>query len=409
MSAAGPPAFRLATEQRNGVRVLTPEGELDLATAPQLADAFGDGPIVLVLGGLDFIDSTGLATLISERRRRTEQGSPFILVRGSATTQRLFAVTGVEGLFAWASTADEAVGQARRRDGRRPGGRHRGREARARHARPGRRRARGVANTGDDVEIYGAYVSPDPDLCAFWLADRIDERGWGLRDDTFNVMDGMRELGVDVWFNLGDRDLAVGLRRAELLAGGVRLTETLAELTRSLGLGARVLPMSDDAGPHVGARARALGAVPGVHDPQRAAGPVDGVELRGVEAATPSPEVLEAIASARAVVIGPSNPVISIGPILAVPGIREALRARRDAPVVAVSPLVDGAGAQGADRGLHRMDGAAGERPAAWRSCSATCSTAWSATSDARARCRCCGRTRSWPTPRDAGASRAPR
>ena len=102
MSAAGPPAFRLATEQRNGVRVLTPEGELDLATAPQLADAFGDGPIVLVLGGLDF----------SERRRRTEQGSPFILVRGSATTQRLFAVTGVEGLFAWASTADEAVGQA---------------------------------------------------------------------------------------------------------------------------------------------------------------------------------------------------------------------------------------------------------------------------------------------------------
>ena len=84
-----------------------------------------------------------------------------------------------------------------------------------------------VANTGDDVEIYGAYVSPDPDLCAFWLADRIDERGWGLRDDTFNVMEGMRDLGVDVWFNLGDRDLAVGLRRAELLAGGVRLTETL--------------------------------------------------------------------------------------------------------------------------------------------------------------------------------------
>ena len=112
MSAAGPPAFRLATEQRNGVRILSPEGELDLATAPQLADAFGDGPIVLVLGGLDFIDSTGLATLISERRRRSEQGSPFILVRGSATTQRLFAVTGVEGLFAWASTADEAVGQA---------------------------------------------------------------------------------------------------------------------------------------------------------------------------------------------------------------------------------------------------------------------------------------------------------
>jgi anti-sigma B factor antagonist len=113
MSAAGPSAFRLATALRDGVSVLSPEGELDLATAPQLAEAFGEGPVVLELGGLDFIDSTGLATLISERRRRTEQGSPFILVRGSATTQRLFAVTGVEGLFTWASTADEAVEQAR--------------------------------------------------------------------------------------------------------------------------------------------------------------------------------------------------------------------------------------------------------------------------------------------------------
>lgn len=113
MSAAGPPAFRLSTEQRNGVVVLSPEGELDLASAPQLAEAFGEGPVVLVLGGLDFIDSTGLATLISERRRRSDEGSPFILVRGSETTQRLFSVTGVEGLFAWASTAEEAVAQAR--------------------------------------------------------------------------------------------------------------------------------------------------------------------------------------------------------------------------------------------------------------------------------------------------------
>jgi anti-sigma B factor antagonist len=113
MSAAGPPAFRLACDQRDGVRVLSPEGELDLATAPQLAEAFGDDPVVLVLGGLEFIDSTGLATLISEGRRRTDKGSPFILVRGSATTQRLFAVTGVEELFSWASTAEEAVAQAR--------------------------------------------------------------------------------------------------------------------------------------------------------------------------------------------------------------------------------------------------------------------------------------------------------
>src|ERR687896_2028410 len=82
-----------------------------------------------------------------------------------------------------------------------------------------------IANTGDDIEIHGAYVSPDPDLVSFWLADRIDERGWGLRDDTFAVMDGLRELGVDVWFNLGDRDLAIGLRRAQRLAAGAPPTQ----------------------------------------------------------------------------------------------------------------------------------------------------------------------------------------
>ena len=85
-----------------------------------------------------------------------------------------------------------------------------------------------IANTADDIEIYGAYVSPDPDLVTFWLTDRIDERGWGLRDDTFAVMDGLRELGVDVWFSLGDRDLAIGIQRAQRLAEGARLSETLA-------------------------------------------------------------------------------------------------------------------------------------------------------------------------------------
>jgi len=198
-----------------------------------------------------------------------------------------------------------------------------------------------VANTGDDVEMYGAYVSPDPDLCAFWLADRIDDRGWGLRDDTFNVMDELRRLGVEVWFNLGDRDLAIGLRRAELLAGGARLTDALAELTRSLGLGARVLPMADEpVRTWVLARDR-WSPFQEFMIRERAAGPVDGVELRGVQAAAPPSEALEAIASARAIVIGPSNPVISIGPILSVPGMREALRSS-PAPVVAVSPLVDG-------------------------------------------------------------------
>src|SRR6516165_9898787 len=89
-----------------------------------------------------------------------------------------------------------------------------------------------IANTGDDIEIYGAHVSPDPDLVTFWLADRIDERGWGLAADTFAVMDGLRELGVDIWFNLGDRDLAVGIERARALAAGARLTDAHAAIGR---------------------------------------------------------------------------------------------------------------------------------------------------------------------------------
>ena len=116
-----------------------------------------------------------------------------------------------------------------------------------------------IANTADDVEIYGAHVSPDPDLVTFWLADRIDERGWGLRGDTFTVMDALRELGDDVWFNLGDRDLAMVPRaRAGCSREGERLTEALAALAGALGVRARVLPMSDDAGAH--ARARRAGA-----------------------------------------------------------------------------------------------------------------------------------------------------
>ena len=103
-----------------------------------------------------------------------------------------------------------------------------------------------IANTGDDIEIYGAHVSPDPDLVCYWLADRIDARGWGLRGDTFTVMDGLRELGVEVWFNLGDRDLAVCLLRKRRLEERARLTEALAELAVALGLSARVLPMADE-------------------------------------------------------------------------------------------------------------------------------------------------------------------
>jgi LPPG:FO 2-phospho-L-lactate transferase len=198
-----------------------------------------------------------------------------------------------------------------------------------------------VANTADDVEIYGSYVSPDPDLVIWWLADRIDERGWGLDGDTFEVMDGLRELGEDVWFHLGDRDLAACLRRRARLDEGASLSVALDELRRALSVPARVVPMSDQP---VRARVRHAGRWWGLQEYLIQAGgsaPVDGVELEGVEAARPSPDALAALAEARAIVIGPSNPVISIGPILAVPGMREALH-ESPAPVVAVSPLVGG-------------------------------------------------------------------
>jgi LPPG:FO 2-phospho-L-lactate transferase len=198
-----------------------------------------------------------------------------------------------------------------------------------------------IANTADDIEIYGAHVSPDPDLCTFWLTDRIDDRGWGLRDDTFAVMDGLRELGVDVWFALGDRDLAIGIERSRRLADGAGLTGALAELGSALGAHGRVLPMSDDP---VRTWVRKDGDWLGFQEfmiRASAEGPIEDVELRGAAEAQPTPEVLAAIADARAIIVGPSNPIISIGPILAVPGLRDAL-IDSPAPVVAVSPIVGG-------------------------------------------------------------------
>ena len=203
-----------------------------------------------------------------------------------------------------------------------------------------------VANTGDDIEVYGGYVSPDPDLVTFWLADRVDSRGWGLGDDTFEVMTALRALGEDVWFNLGDRDLAVCLARARRLAGGATLTAAADALRRALGVPARVLPMSDAP---VRTRVMTGGRWCGLQEwliRERAAGPVEGVEFEGAEAAAPTAQVLDALAEARAVIVGPSNPVISIGPILALHGVRAALRSC-SAPVVAVSPLVGGRSVKG--------------------------------------------------------------
>src|SRR3954468_18104002 len=198
-----------------------------------------------------------------------------------------------------------------------------------------------IANTADDIEIYESYVSPEPDLVTFWLADRIDERGWGLAGDTFHVMDGLRELGVEVWFNLGDRDLAYGLRRAQLLAGGARLTDAIAELTAALGVRARVLPVADAPVRTSVRSGERWVPFQEFMVRERAALPIDDVRYDGAADAAVPPEGAARLAGARAIVLGPSSPVISIGPILALPGMAAALR-DAPAPVVGVSPIVGG-------------------------------------------------------------------
>jgi LPPG:FO 2-phospho-L-lactate transferase len=203
-----------------------------------------------------------------------------------------------------------------------------------------------VANTADDAEVHGVHVSPDPDLISYWLADLIDERGYGIRDDSWKVMDALEAAGRPAWFRLGDRDLAMCLIRTEELRSGRRLTEAHRAVVDALGLSARVLPMCDEP---VATRVRAHGRELPFQEfmiVEHAEGPLEAVELDGIEAARPTPEVLAVLAEAEAVVIGPSNPVISIGPILAVPGLREAV-AGSPAPVVAVSPLVGGRALKG--------------------------------------------------------------
>ncbi|MCB0830055.1 MAG: 2-phospho-L-lactate transferase [Solirubrobacterales bacterium] len=199
-----------------------------------------------------------------------------------------------------------------------------------------------IANTGDDVETLGVYVSPDPDLVTYWLAGQVDEvRGWGIRDDGFDVFQRMARFGAPDWFSLSNLDLAACLYRRDFLDSGGRLTDAQAQIGRGLGIKATVLPMSDMP---VRTRIKSSGEWRGLQEYLILEGgqtEVEGVELQGIDSAETTPEILEAIAGADLIVIGPSNPVISIGPILAVPGIREAL-IDAAAPVVAVSPYVAG-------------------------------------------------------------------
>src|SRR3954451_23618316 len=159
-----------------------------------------------------------------------------------------------------------------------------------------------IANTGDDIEIYGAHVSPDPDLVTFWLADAIDSRGWGLDEDTFFAMDQLRALGDAVWFNLGDRDLAIGLHRAQRLRDGASLTAVLEDVRRAFGVPARVLPPSDD---ELRTYVRARGEWRAFQDFMirlRGRGPIEEVVFRGAATAGPGDSAVFGLGGASGVV-----------------------------------------------------------------------------------------------------------
>jgi LPPG:FO 2-phospho-L-lactate transferase len=220
-----------------------------------------------------------------------------------------------------------------------------------------------VVNTGDDTVMHGLHISPDLDTVTYTLAGQINpDTGWGLRGETWSAMAELREYsgGRLGWFNLGDHDLGTHLYRTSRLAEGAPLGQVAAEIARRWGLRFRVLPMSDDRvetrivvdDGTVGGREVAFQEyfVQARHEV-----PVRAVRLRGIERARPAPGVLEAIASAETVVICPSNPVVSIGPVLAVPGVAGAVQARRQ-ETVAVSPIVAGKALKGpADRMLAEL------------------------------------------------------
>jgi LPPG:FO 2-phospho-L-lactate transferase len=213
-----------------------------------------------------------------------------------------------------------------------------------------------IINTGDDAVIYGVHVSPDVDIVTYWLAGLADvQRGWGIKDDTFSIVAALKALGQEAWFQLGDRDFATCLVRTARLRAGASLTTITDEIRRHLNVRPRILPMSDDPvrTSFVTTDGRRLEFqeyfVKEQHRPD-----IAEVILNGIDDAKPAPGVLDAINEADLIVVCPSNPIISIGPIVGLPGVRDALR--EHPRVIAVSPIVRGAALKGpADKLLEAV------------------------------------------------------
>jgi LPPG:FO 2-phospho-L-lactate transferase len=204
-----------------------------------------------------------------------------------------------------------------------------------------------IVNTGDDITLHGLKISPDLDIVTYTLAGIIDPaKGWGFRGETFHALKRLAVFGRVNWFNLGDRDLATHIHRTAMLAEGKSLTEAAESIRAALGVKSRILPMSDQSVPTIIDSDEGALHFQEYLVKRRAEPVVRGIRFDGVESARPAPGVLEAIRDADRIIICPSNPLISIGPILAVSGIREALRARRK-DVIAVCPIVGGKSLKG--------------------------------------------------------------
>ena len=213
-----------------------------------------------------------------------------------------------------------------------------------------------IVNTGDDIELFGLHISPDVDIVAYTLAGIVDEaKGWGVKGDTFQCLEMLKNRGLDTWFNLGDKDLATHLYRTDRLKQGATLSQITNEVCHSLGLKVKILPMTNNQ-----FETRVTTVDGSIHFEEyfvrrQCKDEVLGVEFVGAATAKPSPGVLDAILDAETVVVCPSNPIVSIGTILSVDGVREALK-RTSARVVGVSPIVAGLPIKGpADKMLRAL------------------------------------------------------
>jgi LPPG:FO 2-phospho-L-lactate transferase len=204
-----------------------------------------------------------------------------------------------------------------------------------------------IVNTGDDIVLHGLKISPDLDIVTYTLAGIVDpQKGWGIRGETFHALKRLAVYGRPDWFNLGDRDLATHIHRSALIEEGKTLSEAAESVRVALDVKARILPMSDDPVPTIIETNEGAMHFQKYLIKRRAEPSVVGIQFRGVGATRPAPGVLEAVREADRIIICPSNPLISIGPILAVPGVREQLRSRRD-DVLAVCPIVGGKSLKG--------------------------------------------------------------